>query len=133
MFYYNFFCTTFVLTGLQKPPFFPSQFNRLFSKCCTSKRLFGNNLLGHVIRKHCLGHRNDNGGKFVDFGSFHHLIIGGTLFGHRVCHKAIRSTNLRSTVDLGVVVWMYIRRNALTSACKASPSEGHIRSLACCP
>ena len=31
--------------------------------------------------------RNDNGGRFVDFCSTHHLVIGGTIFQHRTRDK----------------------------------------------
>lgn len=34
-----------------------------------------------------IGTRNGNAGKFVNFCSFHRLVIRGTLFEHRTCHK----------------------------------------------
>lgn len=43
---------------------------------------FDNTLLGHMMRKHGLGDRNANSGRFVDFCNFHHVVIGGTLFEH---------------------------------------------------
>ena len=37
--------------------------------------------------RHGVGVRNDNGGRFVDFCSTHHLVIGGTTFQHRTRGK----------------------------------------------
>lgn len=44
-----------------------------------TKVSFGNTLLGHVGMR-SPDDRNDNGGRFVDFRSFHSLVIGGTFF-----------------------------------------------------
>lgn len=46
-----------------------------------------NTLLTHVIGKHGLGDRNDNGERFLDFCNMNHLVIGGTIFRHKTCHK----------------------------------------------
>ena len=38
--------------------------------------------------KHGLGSMNENGERFADFCAFNELVIGGTLFPHKNCHKA---------------------------------------------
>lgn len=38
-----------------------------------------NTLPGNVMRKHGLGGRNDSGQMFLNFCSFHHLLVGGVL------------------------------------------------------
>ena len=43
----------------------------------------GNSDVEYVVGRHGVGVRNDNGGRFVDFCSTHHLVIGGTTFQHR--------------------------------------------------
>lgn len=43
-------------------------------------------LLGHIIRKHLLGSRNNNSGRFVNLCSFHRLVIYGTTFEYKACH-----------------------------------------------
>ena len=39
------------------------------------------------VRRHGVGVRNDNGGRFVDFCSTFHLVIGGTTIQHRTRDK----------------------------------------------
>lgn len=39
------------------------------------------------LGKHGLGDRNENGDLFVDFCMQHNLVIGGSLFPHKTCHK----------------------------------------------
>ena len=41
----------------------------------------GNSGVEYIVGRH------DNGGRFVDFCSTHHLDIGGTTFQHRTCDK----------------------------------------------
>ena len=41
----------------------------------------------YVVGRHGVAVRNDNGGRFMDFCSTHHLIIGGTTFQHRTLDK----------------------------------------------
>lgn len=48
---------------------------------------FDKTSLGHVMRKHGLGDRSDNGNRFADFCSFHRLVIAGKLFEHKGCYK----------------------------------------------
>jgi hypothetical protein len=43
--------------------------------------------LEHVMGRHGLGERNENGQLFVDFCASHDLVIGGTIFPHKDCHK----------------------------------------------
>jgi len=43
--------------------------------------------LEHVMGRHGLGERNENGQLFVDFCVSHDLVIGGTIFPHKDCHK----------------------------------------------
>ena len=43
--------------------------------------------LEHVMGRHGLGERNENGQLFVDFCAGHDLVIGGTIFPHKDCHK----------------------------------------------
>jgi hypothetical protein len=43
--------------------------------------------LEHVMGRHGVGERNENGQLFVDFCASHDLVIGGTIFPHRDCHK----------------------------------------------
>ena len=40
-----------------------------------------------VMGRHGLGERNENGQLFVDFCASHDLVIGGTIFPHKYCHK----------------------------------------------
>ena len=44
-------------------------------------------MLNHVMGIHGIGARNDNGVRFIDFCSTNHLVIGGTIFQHKSCHK----------------------------------------------
>ena len=44
-------------------------------------------MLNHVMGMHGIDARNDNGERFVDFCSTNHLVIGGTIFQHKPCHK----------------------------------------------
>ena len=41
----------------------------------------------HVMGKHGLGTRNENSELLIDVCSSHNLVIGGTLFPHKDCHK----------------------------------------------
>ena len=41
----------------------------------------------YVVGRHGVGVRNYNGGRFVDFCSTHHLVIGGTTFQYRMRDK----------------------------------------------
>jgi len=41
----------------------------------------------HVMGRHGLGTRNENGELLIDVCSSHNLVIGGTLFPHKDCHK----------------------------------------------
>ena len=43
--------------------------------------------LEHIMGRHGLGERNENGQLFVDFCARHDLVIGGTIFLHKDCHK----------------------------------------------
>jgi len=43
--------------------------------------------LKHIMDRHGLGERNENGQLLVDFCARYHLIIGGTIFPHKNCHK----------------------------------------------
>ena len=43
--------------------------------------------LEHIMGRHGLGERNENGQLFVDFCARHDLVIGGTIFPHKDCHK----------------------------------------------
>ena len=43
--------------------------------------------LEHVLGNQGIGIRNDNGERFVDFCNTNHLVIGGTVFQHKPCHK----------------------------------------------
>lgn len=40
-----------------------------------------------VMGKHGEGVRNDNGGRLIEFCGINELVIGGTLFPHKKCHK----------------------------------------------
>jgi hypothetical protein len=46
-----------------------------------------NEVLEHIMGRHGLGERNKNGQLFVDFCARHDLVIGGTIFPHKDCHK----------------------------------------------
>lgn len=46
-----------------------------------------NPLLRHVLEKYVLGGCNDNRGRYLDFCSFHRLVIRYTLFQHRPYQK----------------------------------------------
>lgn len=46
-----------------------------------------NTLLVHVMGKHDLDNRNNNGGRFVDLLKSHPLAIPSTLFEHRDYYK----------------------------------------------
>ena len=41
----------------------------------------------HIMGKHGIGARTDNGERFIDFCNTNDLVIGGTLFPHKKCHK----------------------------------------------
>lgn len=75
-----------------------------------------NTTLGYAMVKH------DNGGRHVNFYGLHRLIIDGILLEHRTYHndakRAIRSTTSQLVVNLRVISWMYVRKEALTSASK---------------
>jgi exonuclease III len=43
--------------------------------------------LEHIMGRHGLGKRNENGQLFVDFYARHDLVIGRTIFPHKDCHK----------------------------------------------
>ena len=43
--------------------------------------------LEHIMGRHGLGERNENGHLFVYFCARHDLVIGGTIFAHKDCHK----------------------------------------------
>lgn len=49
----------------------------------------GNDNLGieNIIGRHGLGEMNENGNRLVDFCGDKELVIGGTLFPHKKCHK----------------------------------------------
>ena len=47
----------------------------------------GNLDVEYVVGRHGVAVRNDNGGRFVDFCSTHHFVIGGTTFQHRTREK----------------------------------------------
>ena len=38
-----------------------------------------NSVVEYVVGRHGVGFRHDNGSRFADFCSTHHLVIGGTL------------------------------------------------------
>ena len=44
--------------------------------------------LEHVLGNQGIGKRNDNGERFVAFCNTNHLVIGGTVFQHKPCHKS---------------------------------------------
>ena len=46
--------------------------------------------LEHIMGRHGLGERNENGQLFVDFCASPDLVIGGTIFPHKDCHKVTR-------------------------------------------
>ena len=46
-----------------------------------------NECLEHVMGRHGLGERNENGQLLVDFFASHDLVISGTIFPHKNCHK----------------------------------------------
>jgi exonuclease III len=43
--------------------------------------------LEHVMGRHVPGETNENGQVFVDFCASHDLVVGGTIFPHKDCHK----------------------------------------------
>jgi exonuclease III len=43
--------------------------------------------LEHIMGKHGLGYIHENGEMFTDLCAKHDLVIGGTIFPHRRCHK----------------------------------------------
>lgn len=43
--------------------------------------------LEHIMGRHGIGQANDNGEKFKGFCAEHDLVIGGTIFPHKECHK----------------------------------------------
>lgn len=43
--------------------------------------------LEHIMGRHGIGQANDNGEKFRGFCAEHDLVIGGTIFPHKECHK----------------------------------------------
>jgi exonuclease III len=43
--------------------------------------------LEHIMGRHGLGERNENGQLFVDLCARHDLVIRGTIFPHKDCHK----------------------------------------------
>jgi endonuclease/exonuclease/phosphatase family metal-dependent hydrolase len=43
--------------------------------------------LEHIMGRHGLRERNENGQLFVDFSASRDLVIGGTIFPHKDCHK----------------------------------------------
>ena len=43
--------------------------------------------LEHIMGRHGLGERNESRQLFVDFCAKHDLVIGGTIFPHKDCHK----------------------------------------------
>ena len=47
-----------------------------------------NSGLEQIMGKHAMGTRSDNGNRFTEFCSFNSLIIGGSVFPHKECHKA---------------------------------------------
>jgi hypothetical protein len=46
--------------------------------------------LEHIMGKHSQGEINNNGELFVDFCASNDLVIGGTIFAHKNCHKVSR-------------------------------------------
>lgn len=56
--------------------------------------------LKHVMGTHGLGTRNDNGERFVEFCNARRMVIGGTLFQHKDCHKVTwRSSDQYGTAN----------------------------------
>jgi hypothetical protein len=43
--------------------------------------------LEHIMGRHGLGERNENGQLFVNLYARYDLVIGGTIFPHKNCHK----------------------------------------------
>ena len=41
----------------------------------------------HVMGRQGVGERNNNGDRFVELCGHHNLVIGGSLFKHKLCHK----------------------------------------------
>ena len=41
----------------------------------------------YIMGVHGIGARKDSGERFVDFCSTNLLVIGGTIFQHKSCHK----------------------------------------------
>lgn len=46
-----------------------------------------NSGLEHIMGKHGLGNRNDNGDRFIELCQQNKLVIGGTIFPHKFVHK----------------------------------------------
>jgi hypothetical protein len=46
-----------------------------------------NESLEHIMGKHGLENQNRNGELFVDLCTREYMVIGGTLFPHKNCHK----------------------------------------------
>lgn len=83
--------------------------------------------LGHMVGKHGLEDRNDNGERFEGSLSFHGFVNGGILIEYRACNKFDWASNnlqctsnqfvtSRSAVGLRVVFWICETREALISA-----------------
>lgn len=53
--------------------------------------------LEHVMGIHGLGERNENGEMFTNFCASHDLVIGGTVFPHKNCHKVTWVSNDHKT------------------------------------
>jgi hypothetical protein len=51
----------------------------------------------HVMGTHGVGEASENGNLFMGLCQSNDLVIGGTLFPHKLCHKIIRtSPNLQT-------------------------------------
>jgi hypothetical protein len=53
----------------------------------TNAKIGSNNGLEHVMGQHRIGEMNENGELFVNLCANYDLVIGGSLFIHKKCHK----------------------------------------------
>ena len=61
--------------------------------------------LEHVMGRHGVGERNENGQLFVDFCASHDLVIGGTIFPHKDCHKVTWVSPDHKTENQILTMW----------------------------